>query len=276
MTIVEFAKGHGTENDFVVLFDPDGRLDLTVEQVARIADQHRGLGADGVLRVVRSTLVPEADKSAEWFMDYRNADGSIVEMCGNGVRVFARYLQEQGLASTAGLDVSTRAGVKYTAFNSDGSITVDMGAPQVLGESVTQVQGKSVRGLGVSMGNPHLAIDLGLAGLRVAELELGTEPPYDRAFFADGVNQEFYQDAEPLEGSDLHVLMRVHERGVGETRSCGTGVCAVAVAALARDGQDAGVVVVDVPGGRLSTDVTPDRVLLTGPAVIVARGQLSV
>ena len=275
MTTIEFAKGHGTENDFVILFDPDGRLELTTDQVAMIADRHRGLGADGILRVVRSVLVPEADKSAEWFMDYRNADGSIVEMCGNGVRVFARYLQEQGLGSAAGQDISTRAGIKHTTFDSDGSITVDMGPPRILGASSTRVQDTLVSGLGVSMGNPHLAVDLAASALRLEDLDLSTEPPYDKAFFPHGVNQEFYSDAEPIDGATLHIRMRVHERGVGETRSCGTGICAVAVAALSRSGHDAGVVAVDVPGGRLYTDVSAERVLLSGPAVIVARGRLS-
>ncbi|WP_134323527.1 diaminopimelate epimerase [Cumulibacter soli] len=273
---MEFAKGHGTENDFVILFDPDGQFDPTVHQVQQIADRHRGLGADGILRVVRSVHVPEADKGAEWFMDYRNSDGSIVEMCGNGVRVFARYLQERGLASTAGLDVSTRAGIKYAAFNADGSITVDMGPPEVLGVSATTLQGRRLTGLGVSMGNPHLAIDLSPAGLEVDDLDLCAEPEYDRTLFAEGVNQEFYQDAAPIDGVDIHVRMRVHERGVGETRSCGTGICAVAVAALARTDRQEGTVVIDVPGGRLYTDVTAQRVLLSGPAVIVARGELIV
>lgn len=276
MRDIEFAKGHGTENDFVILLDPDDELELSAEQVALISDRHRGLGADGVLRVVRSSYAPEADPSAEWFMDYRNADGSVAQMCGNGVRVFARYLQEQGLASAAGLDVSTRAGVKYTTFNSDGSITVDMGPAEILGESSTELAGTGRTGLGVSMGNPHLAVDLTGSAARVAELDLTREPAYDPAFFADGVNQEFYETAEPLDGVDLHVRMRVHERGVGETRSCGTGVCAVAVAALAASQQESGTVVVDVPGGRLVADVTPQRVLLSGPAVIVARGRLSV
>ena len=106
-----YLKGHGTENDFLVLPDLDGTLTLTPELVARLCDRRAGLGADGVLRVVPSELEPEAAGSAEqarWFMDYRNADGSIAEMCGNGVRVYARYLVEAGLEPLGELGLAQR------------------------------------------------------------------------------------------------------------------------------------------------------------------------
>lgn len=271
----EFAKGHGTENDFVILPDPDGELALDRAQVARITDRRSGIGGDGILRVVRSKHVPEADPYTQWFMDYRNADGSLAQMCGNGVRVFARYLQVMGWASTDFVDVSTRAGTKRASFNQDGSITVDMGSAQILGSSATSVGGHDLRGLGISMGNPHLAVELTDSTLRLDELDLSTEPQYDAGFFPVGVNQEFYVVAAGVPQADVHVRMRVHERGVGETRSCGTGVCAVAVAALSRIDASEGKVVVDVPGGRLWTEVADDRVLLRGPAVIVAYGRWS-
>ncbi|WP_228389327.1 diaminopimelate epimerase [Cumulibacter manganitolerans] len=274
MSSVRFAKGHGTENDFVVLPDVDGRLTLTAPQVRRLTDRRRGVGGDGVLRVVRSANAPEADSTAPWFMDYRNADGSIAEMCGNGVRVFARYLRESGLDDGAEVVISTRAGTKTARFEDDGTITVDMGPPRILGAGSTVLGRRRLDGLGISMGNPHLAIDLAPFGLHLDELDLTEEPQYDHGLFPEGVNQELYVDAEPVAGADAHVRMRVHERGVGETPSCGTGICAVAVAALARDGRDSGRVVVDVPGGRLETDVRPDRVLLRGPAVIVAQGEV--
>ncbi|WP_199849460.1 diaminopimelate epimerase [Blastococcus sp. Marseille-P5729] len=274
MSSIPFAKGHGTENDFVLLPDVDGVRELSVDQIALVTDRRRGIGGDGVLRVVRSRHVADASTDAEWFMDYRNADGSIAEMCGNGVRVFARYLREEGLADGPAIDIGTRAGTKRALFEDDGSITVDMGPPQLLGESVTAVNGRKLTGLGVSMGNPHLAIDLAGSGLELDDLDLSDEPAYDRSFYPEGVNQEMYVDADPIDGADLHVRMRVHERGVGETRSCGTGICAVAVAALARQGVERGSVVVDVPGGRLFTQVGPERILLRGPAVIVARGAI--
>src|SRR3712207_8605964 len=104
MTTIPFTKGHGTGNDFVLIADPDGDLDLSPEQVAAICDRHFGVGADGILRAVRSRSIAAgaaalaAEPRAEWFMDYRNADGSIAEMCGNGIRVFTRFLLEAGLA----------------------------------------------------------------------------------------------------------------------------------------------------------------------------------
>lgn len=272
-THLDFAKGHGSENDFVLVPDPEGVVDLDIRTIAELCHRHRGIGGDGILRVVRTKHVPDAASDTEWFMDYRNADGSIAQMCGNGVRVFARYLREEGLVDGDQIAIGTRAGTRSAVFEDDGSITVDMGSPQLLGISHTTVNDTPVVGTAVSMGNPHLACDLSGTGLSVASLDLTEEPEYDATFFADGVNQEFYTDSEPLEQYDAHVHMRVHERGVGETRSCGTGICAVAVAALQRSERDTGRVVVDVPGGRLYTDVSPQRVLLRGPAEVVARGR---
>src|SRR6478735_7387145 len=119
--MVAFTKGHGTGNDFVIIADPDGALDLTADQVAALCDRNFGIGADGVLRVVRSAAIADGaaalaeEPDAEWFMDYRNADGSIAEMCGNGIRVFAHYLLWAGLAvieSGSTLPIGTRAGVR--------------------------------------------------------------------------------------------------------------------------------------------------------------------
>src|SRR4051812_8924857 len=115
---LRYVKGHGTANDFVVLPDPDGDLDLTPGLVRALCDRRRGLGADGVLRVVRADVArgdlaaaATDDPEARWFMDYRNADGSVAEMCGNGIRVFARYLVEAGFAQPGSLRIVTRDGV---------------------------------------------------------------------------------------------------------------------------------------------------------------------
>ena len=118
---IEFLKGHGTQNDFVLLPDPAGRLDLSAARVAALCDRHRGLGADGVLRVVRAAAIGEASEG-EWFMDYRNADGSIAEMCGNGIRVFARYLVSSGVESAGQLRIATRAGIKKVDVPAEGDI----------------------------------------------------------------------------------------------------------------------------------------------------------
>ncbi|MFC1405863.1 MULTISPECIES: diaminopimelate epimerase [Streptacidiphilus] len=280
-----FLKGHGTENDFVILPDPDGVLDLPPALVARLCDRRAGIGADGVLRVVRSAAHPEAlpmAAEAEWFMDYRNSDGSVAEMCGNGVRVFARYLVLAGLAKSGELAVATRAGVRQVHVAADrpgapGEVTVRMGRAELPGPgSVTVSVGEyDWPALNVNMGNPHAVAfvdDLAQAG------NLYATPSVEPASaYPTGVNVEFVVDRGPR-----HVAMRVHERGSGETRSCGTGACAVMVAAARRDGADPAVTgqpvtyTVDVPGGRLVITERVDGVVeMTGPAVIVAEGELS-
>ncbi|GAB4002098.1 diaminopimelate epimerase [Nocardioides ultimimeridianus] len=260
-----FLKGHGTHNDFVLLPDPDGTVhgDLAAERVRALCDRRGGIGGDGVLRVIRSE-----DPAAEWFMDYRNADGSIAEMCGNGVRVFGRYLVEAGLADgSRPLPVATRDGIKVLTFAGD-QITVDMGAPKVLEETAIAVAGRSRPALHVDMGNPHAVTFVD--ALKEAG-DLLTEPEYDAAVYPHGVNIEFVVRRGPG-----HVAMRVHERGSGETRSCGTGACAVMVAAALRDepgGRRDTPYRVDLPGGTLTiTWTADDRIEMTGPAVLVARG----
>jgi diaminopimelate epimerase len=274
---VTFWKGHGTENDFVLLPDPDGRLlgDLSAGLVTELCDRRAGLGADGVLRVVRTDADEDpasvaARDEADWFMDYRNADGSVSEMCGNGIRVFGRYLVDHhGVDPSRPLPVATRAGTRTLTF-SGAAVTVDMGVPQVLGETQVAVATRSWPALHVSMGNPHAVAfvdSLDEAGSLLAA------PEHDAAAYPDGVNVEFV-----VRRGERHVAMRVHERGSGETRSCGTGACAVMVAAALADGMDpqqpAGTTYrVDVPGGSLEvTWTTAGRVLLTGPAVLVASG----
>ncbi|MFD5034658.1 diaminopimelate epimerase [Streptomyces sp. NPDC058220] len=284
---IAFLKGHGTENDFVIVPDPDNVIDLPARAVARLCDRRAGIGGDGLLHVVRSAEHPEARAmagEAEWFMDYRNADGSIAEMCGNGVRVFARYLQRAGHVEAGDLAVATRGGVKkvHLAKNAEtkngiegGAITVHMGRAALPEDGVTVTVGdRAWPALNVNMGNPHAVAfvdDLAHAG------NLFSEPPVSPgSVYPDGVNVEFVVDRGPR-----HVAMRVHERGSGETRSCGTGACAVAVAAARRDGDDPAVTgvpvtyTVDLPGGRLVITERPDgEIEMTGPAVIVAEGHI--
>ncbi|MEW9511129.1 diaminopimelate epimerase [Streptomyces bacillaris] len=275
---ISFLKGHGTENDFVIVPDPDNALALPAPVVARICDRRAGIGADGVLHVVRSAAHPEARDmaaEAEWFMDYRNADGSVAEMCGNGVRVFAHYLQREGLVEHGGLAVATRGGIKQVHIAKDGDITVSMGRALLPEESATVAVGeRSWPSRNVNMGNPHAVAfvdDLAHAG------DLLSAPPVSpAAVYPEGVNVEFVVDRGPR-----HVAMRVHERGSGETRSCGTGACAVAVATARRDGADPAVTGlpatyrVDLPGGTLTITEHPDgSVDMTGAAVIVAEGTI--
>jgi diaminopimelate epimerase len=275
--------GHGTENDFVVLPDPDGgvwpesRLDAGM--VRRLCDRRGGLGGDGVLRVVRSTHVPDAPEvlgealdGCEWFMDHRNADGSHAEMCGNGIRLFLHVLVTEGLldraACEAGVLVGTRGGPRRVGATPEGGYWVDMGPARPFGEGKATLSGQVFSGLAVSMGNPHLAC---LTDVDLDSLDLSVAPTFDTALFPDGVNVEVIEVLEP----GTHIRLRVFERGVGETRSCGTGACAAAYAALVADGRAEGTVVVDVPGGRLSVQVDGGTTVLTGPAVIVSAGALS-
>ncbi|MGW6295550.1 diaminopimelate epimerase [Streptomyces sp. NPDC055058] len=275
-TRTAFLKGHGTENDFVIVPDPENTVDLPPATVAALCDRRAGIGGDGLLHVVRSAAHPEARAmaaDAEWFMDYRNGDGSVAEMCGNGVRVFARYLQRAGHVTEGDLAIATRGGVKSVHLAKDGDITVGMGRALLPeGEVTVSVGARSWPALNVNMGNPHAVAfvdDLAHAG------DLLAPPPVSPASaYPDGVNVEFVVDRGPR-----HVALRVHERGAGETRSCGTGACAVAVAAARRDGVDPtstgtpATYTVDVPGGRLVITERPDgEIEMTGPAVIVAEG----
>ena len=272
---MRFAKGHGTGNDFVILPDPDGALPVTADLVRRLCDRRFGVGGDGVLRVVRAAEHPDAAHlagEAEWFMDYHNADGSLSEMCGNGVRVFARYLTDTGLVTAATFPIATRAGV-VTALVGADEITVDMVRP-VLGPRSSAREhrtGRDFAGTSVSVGNPHLVC----AADDLDGLDLTAPPGYDHGLFPDGVNVEFVAPAEPVEGRDVHVRMRVYERGSGETWSCGSGACAVAAVALHDAGIPHGFVAVDLPGGRLTVAIAADRCVLSGPAVIVATGELT-
>lgn len=274
--------GHGTENDFVVLPDPDGgvwpedRLDAAL--VRRLCDRRAGLGGDGVLRVVRSVFVPDAAAvlgedlaGCEWFMDHRNADGSTAEMCGNGIRLFLHVLLSEGLLDRstceAGALVGSRGGPRRVGVTPEGDYWVDMGPAHEFGAGEVEVSGRTFSGLAVSMGNPHLAC---LTDVDIDTLDLTGTPSSDEGLFPEGVNVELVNVLEPA----AHVRLRVVERGVGETRSCGTGACAAGYAALAAEGRTEGTVIVDVPGGRLSVQVTPGTTVLTGPAVLVAAGEL--
>ena len=269
--VVQFSKGHGTQNDFVLLPDPDGRLELTPARVAALCDRRRGLGADGLLRVVRWAALgagPAPHPGVEWFMDYRNADGSVAEMCGNGVRVYARYLAERGWLDGRELALGTRAGIRGVCL--DGAdISVDMGPATIGPSSTARIGDHTFAGISVDVGNPHLAC---VTDAEIDELDLTRAPGHDPDLFPEGVNVEFVSPIGPDGAAE--VRMRVHERGVGETRSCGTGTVAAVVAALHAAGRDTGTVSVHTPGGRLRVTVAPDTTVLCGPAVLVASGEL--
>lgn len=265
------VKGHGTENDFVVLPDLDAAVDLTPELTRRLCDRRAGIGADGVLRVVRSEhddVAKGMAAEAPYFMDYRNADGSLAEMCGNGIRVFARYLRREGLIDAA-TAVATRGGVRRVWFDDADDVTVDIGIPALLPlcPRVTADPLRDVAGSALLLPNPHVVVAVDSCDVLRA-LDLSAPPEVDPAL-PSGQNVEFVVRHGPR-----HLGMRVHERGVGETRSCGTGICAAAVATAALDpatARDGTTWRVDVPGGSCSVSWrVDDTVWLRGPAVLVA------
>lgn len=287
--MVAFTKGHGTGNDFVIIADPEGALELTSEQVAVLCDRHFGIGADGILRVVRSAAIDEGraslleEPAAEWFMDYRNADGSIAEMCGNGIRVFAHYLVRSGLATIepgSTLPIGTRAGVRDVTRSETG-YQVDLGLWKLSGDDpLVTAEGLSVTrpGLGIDVGNPHVVVALASED-ELASLELHRAPALDPILPA-GANVEFVVPGEPLvrDGTG-HVTMRVSERGAGETLSCGTGVAATALAVRHWAGEKApNHWRVEVPGGTLGVRMFPaedgEHVALSGPAQLVYSGEV--
>lgn len=287
--MVAFTKGHGTGNDFIIIADRDGQLELTAEQVAVLCDRHFGIGADGVLRVVRSSAIAEGaaalaeEPDAEWFMDYRNADGSVAEMCGNGIRVFAHYLVRSGLADIeAGstLPIGTRAGVRDVTRGVSG-YQVDLGAWRLSGvDPLVRADGLTVTrpGLGIDVGNPHVVVALA-SDAELGLLELTRAPELEPAPPA-GANVEFVVPGEPLVRDGVgHVRMRVFERGVGETLSCGTGVAATALAVRYWAGAQApDNWKVEVPGGTLGVRMFPaedgEHVALSGPAQLVYQGEV--
>ena len=265
-----WLKGHGTENDFVLLPDHDGTVhgELDGAFVPALCDRRRGIGADGVMRVIRASALGETS-AGEWFMDYRNHDGSLSEMCGNGIRVFALHLLQEGLVDVGEpMVIGTRGGDKTIIVEPDGMFSVDMGVAEVRGTSKVSANGGAWMALDVRTGNPHA---VAFVDSLTDPGPLIDAPEHDSETYPDGVNVEFV-----VREGDQHVAMRVHERGSGETRSCGTGACAVGLATMLADEAQAPISYrVDVPGGSLRvTWTSEDHLILTGPAEIVARGDM--
>ena len=291
MTKVQFTKGQGTGNDFVLVLDEPGTLDVSAEQVAKICNRNFGIGADGLIRVVPSALIPEGkasleeEVSATWFMDYRNADGSVAEMCGNGVRVFARFLTEKGLVDLPDgqvLHIGTRAGVRDIQRNKAG-FAVDMGRwrPEAQ-EFLVKARGLDVArpGQGINVGNPHVVVALASTE-ELTSLDLVREPIVEPKP-DNGTNVEFVVPADPLVVNGVgRITMRVYERGVGETLSCGTGIVAAALATRLWAGTDApNQWSVEVPGGTLGVRMFAteegEHIGLSGPAELSFEGEIEI
>jgi diaminopimelate epimerase len=282
-----FTKYHGTGNDFVMIEDLDDRLRLPPELIARICDRHRGVGADGVIRIVRGAGPDAPGEVADFFMDYSNADGNVAEMCGNGIRCLAVHVFDRGLTDRSEIDVWTRAGLKRLLIEEEDGVaarvTVDMGIPSLERKAIPMtgeptdtfveqplaVDGLRLQATAVSMGNPHCVLFVepvvDLQSMDVARLGRIVE---HRPEFPLGANVEF---AKVVDG---RVLVRVWERGSGLTMACGTGACAslVASALAGRTGREAEV---EFPGGVLEVAWRrDDHVVLTGPAVKVFEGRI--
>ena len=290
-------KAHATGNDFVVYLDEDGTHEPTADEVRFLCDRHFGIGGDGLIRLAHPQAVSDVNErqiadcaagDADWFMDYRNADGSLAEMCGNGTRAITLFAQRQGIADQPGgkpFHLGTRAGVKVLTSLGDvpglgkDVFQVEMGAwkrGDVDGYEVT-IPGTSgsARGTFVDMGNPHVVAVLedAVASLpNVEDLDLVTKPVVAPEIPSDQ-NVEFVRIDEQSEGDDAgEATMRVNERGCGETLSCGTGLCATAITLRAKTGIDHWTIT--VRGGTLRVDVTDEDVKLTGSATIVGKIEL--
>ena len=289
-TKIHFTKGQGTGNDFVLFADPEGEITLTPDQIAALCDRHFGIGGDGVIRAVKSSKLPDGaaalaeDEAAEWFMDYHNADGSVAEMCGNGIRVFAKFLIDHGLVELADgntLAVGTRGGVRDVQRNKSG-FQADMGRWRLDGtEPTVRARNLSVArpGLGINVGNPHVVVALA-SDEELDSADLSYIPILDPE--PEGsANVEFVVPLEPLVKDGVgRIRMRVHERGSGETLSCGTGAVAAALATRHWAGPGApNQWQVQVPGGTVGVRMFPtedgEHVSLSGPAELVYSGDVT-
>lgn len=287
---LHFTKGHGTGNDFVLFSDPDGDLQLTPKQIAHICDRHVGIGADGLIRAVRSRNLADGaaalaeDAAAEWFMDYYNADGSTAEMCGNGIRVYAQYLLENALAELAPgdtLPIGTRSGVRDVQRGRTG-FQVDLGRWRLEGgEPLVRARDLPIArpGQGISTGNPHVVVAVADED-ELAAIDLTVIPQLDPEP-VDGANIEFVVPHDPLVVDGVgHIGMRVFERGSGETLACGTGAAAAALATRHWAGRGApDQWRVALPGGvlgvRMFATEDGEHVSLSGPAVLVYTGTIT-
>ena len=284
------TKAHATGNDFVLYLDERGEFDPTPDEVRFLCDRHRGIGGDGLIRVTKPGHVADLDDSqrsdceaggAQWFMDYRNADGSLAEMCGNGTRATALFARRAGCWQGESFRLGTRAGVKTLTPLGDVEpygrdvFRVDMGAWSMGRRDAYTVTipgtAGEASGTFVDMGNPHVVAvldELGSAALPdVPELDLVTKPVVSPIIESDQ-NVEFVR-IDSLDGTadSGRATMRVNERGCGETLSCGTGLCATAITLRERTGIDHWDIT--VRGGTLRVDVTDSNVTLTGSATLV-------
>lgn len=289
MTTLTFAKGHGTGQDFVLITDEAGSVQLTPEQVRALCHRRTGIGADGLIRAVRTRAVPEGadllsiEPAAHWFMDAWNAAGEPIPMSGNGIRVFVAYLLEEGLVEPVRgetIPIATRAGIRDVLLGAAG-FTVDLGRWRLGKERLVAATGLDVArpGLGILIGEPHvvtaLADEAELAGLNLDEA-----PRFEPELAGVG-GAEFVVPADPFLADGVgHIHMRGHATGSGEAPSTGGGVAAAALAFRHWGGEQMPHRwSITTPGGRLAVRMFAteegEHVSLSGPAEIVYRGSIT-
>ncbi len=258
---LEYFKGNGTKNDFVIIEDLNDKVEISPQQIQAICDRKTGIGADGILKVVK--------KENKFFMDYRNSDGTVAEMCGNGARVFALYLITKKLVNDEKFTILTRTGDIDINFINKNEISVTMKKAVLRENRVDVLNNNQVyKAIGVDAPNPHAVVfvdDLSEIGdLKIAPSISPSEE------FKDGVNVEFVKKI-----NDGHAAMRVFERGSGETLSCGTGACAVAAVLNELSLTKIHEFQIDVQGGTLFIEFDKDKMIMTGPAVLENSGILN-
>lgn len=268
---------HGIGNDFVMIADPDSNLSLSADLVRALCDRRFGIGGDGVIRVAPGT------EGGDLFMDYVNSDGSIGEMCGNGIRCLAVFAHQEGLSTSAEMKIETRAGLKVVTLLDEGYVRVDMGAPIFDAPEIPifwngdplhvqlETEDQTFEAATLSMGNPHAVIFVD----DPSSVPLTTWGPGLEVHqaFPNKANIEFIHV-----DSREHITMRVWERGAGETLACGTGACAVGVVGRLLGGAEEKVTVT-LPGGDLQIEWegSVDRsapVFMTGPTERTFDGEL--
>ena len=288
MSEIEFTKGHGTGNDFILVEDPNGELGLSEAQIRMVCNRHFGIGADGLILVSLTGSSPEVrhllqeEPRATWFMDYRNSDGTRAEMCGNGARVFARYLLSKKLVELEDgktLPIATRAGIRDLTAAAVG-FAVDLGEFRIdrTANVLVTSKGEAVSrpSLAVNVGNPHQVVALA-TDAELNQLDLSETPVFEPSLPA-GANVEYVVPLG-IESGVGQIRMRVHERGVGETLSCGTGIAAAAIAVREWGAPSQNFWRVEVPGGSVGVRIWPaengERVSISGPAELVYSGSIS-
>ncbi len=275
--LLKFTKMHGLGNDFMVVDGVRQKIFFSPELIRRLADRHRGVGFDQLL-LVEPPYNPELDFHYRIF----NADGSEVQMCGNGARCFVRFVLEQGLTKKRDIHVSTSAGVLRLKLNDDDSVQVNMGKPEFEPCRIPfkaearadyyelEVDGEVFKVGAVSLGNPHVVTEVPDVKSFAVE-KYG--PRFEKhARFPEHVNAGFYSRVSPHE-----IDLRVYERGAGETLACGSGACA-AVAVGVMQGRLTSPVKVNLPGGSLQIEYggTDSCLMMSGPAVSVFEGVIEV